>query len=102
MWLDGELLGAMQFGPPLQTSHLVGLVRDTSWNGFVELNRMALAIGKTDRLYPLESLKRPSQAGCRILSGGEKNEGSGGHAALIARLFAGAHALSVTVICRVA
>lgn len=43
VWLDGELLGAMQFGPPLQTSHLVGLVRDTKWNGFVELNRMAFS-----------------------------------------------------------
>lgn len=43
VWLDGELLGAMQFGPPLQTSHLVGLVRDTKWNGFIELNRMAFS-----------------------------------------------------------
>lgn len=43
VWLDGDLLGAMQFGPPLQTSHLVGLVSDTKWNGFVELNRMAFS-----------------------------------------------------------
>jgi hypothetical protein len=43
VWFDGELFGAMQFGPPLQTSHLVGLVRDTKWNGFIELNRMAFS-----------------------------------------------------------
>lgn len=43
VWMGGELLGAMQFGPPLQTSHLVGLVSGTKWNGFIELNRMAFS-----------------------------------------------------------
>lgn len=56
VWLDGELLGALQFGPPLQTSHLVGLVSGTRWNGFVELNRMAL------------SEKLPRNAESRVIS----------------------------------
>lgn len=42
-FLDGELLGAMQFGPSLDKSKLQGLVRDTPWNGFIELNRMAFS-----------------------------------------------------------
>lgn len=43
VYLDGALLGAMQFGQPLQPSHLIGLVDGTGWNGFVELNRMAFS-----------------------------------------------------------
>jgi len=37
----GKLEGVMQFGPSLAKKQLIGLVRDTSWNGFIELNRMA-------------------------------------------------------------
>jgi hypothetical protein len=33
--------GAMSFGPPLDRRKLVGLVRGTKWNEFLELNRMA-------------------------------------------------------------
>lgn len=62
VWLDGEMLGAMQFGPPLQTSNLVGLVRDTSWNGFVELNRMAFS----DRL-PRNSESRALSVAMRMM-----------------------------------
>ena len=40
---DGQLLGAMQFGPPLDKSKLIGLVSGTAWNGFCELNRMAFS-----------------------------------------------------------
>lgn len=43
VFLDGKCGGAMQFGPSLQKSSMVGLVRDTKWNGFLELNRMAFA-----------------------------------------------------------
>ncbi len=42
-FLDGELLGAMQFGPSLDKSKLLGLVEGTPWNGFLELNRMAFS-----------------------------------------------------------
>ena len=33
----------MQFGPSLQKSKMVTIVEGTSWNGFIELNRMAFA-----------------------------------------------------------
>lgn len=62
VWLDGDLLGAMQFGPPLQTSHLVGLVRGTTWNGFIELNRMAFS----DRL-PRNSESRALSVAMRLM-----------------------------------
>lgn len=35
--------GAMQFGPSMDKRKMLGLVRDTKWNGFLELNRMAFA-----------------------------------------------------------
>lgn len=62
VWLDSELLGAMQFGPPLQTSHLVGLVRGTRWNDFIELNRMAFS----DRL-PRNSESRALSVALRMM-----------------------------------
>lgn len=43
VFLDGRCGGALQFGPSLDKSKLIGLVKDTPWNGFLELNRMALA-----------------------------------------------------------
>src|SRR5258705_2743293 len=41
VFLHGRIEGAMQFGPSLDKSHMLHLVRDTRWNGFLELNRMA-------------------------------------------------------------
>jgi hypothetical protein len=35
--------GAMQFGPSMQKSSMLGLVTGTLWNEFLELNRMAFA-----------------------------------------------------------
>jgi hypothetical protein len=35
--------GAMQFGPSLDKRKILGLVRGTLWNEFIELNRMAFA-----------------------------------------------------------
>lgn len=43
---EGRLEGVMQFGPSIDKNKSVGLVRDTRWNGFIELNRLAF----TDRL----------------------------------------------------
>jgi len=43
VFLDGQLEGAMQFGPSMDKRKLVGVVRGTAWNGFVELNRMAFS-----------------------------------------------------------
>jgi hypothetical protein len=39
----GRLEGALQFGPSLKKSVLVGLVEETPWDGFIELNRMAFS-----------------------------------------------------------
>ena len=43
VFLDGRCGGAIQFGPSIQKSRIIGLVRDTPWNGFLELNRLAFA-----------------------------------------------------------
>lgn len=43
VFLGPRCLGAMSFGPSLDKRKLVGLVRDTPWNGFIELNRMAFS-----------------------------------------------------------
>lgn len=43
VFLNGRLEGAMQFGPSMDKSKLQGLVKDTPWNGFIELNRMAFS-----------------------------------------------------------
>lgn len=40
-FLDGKLHGVMSYGPSLDKSKMVGLVEDTGWNEFLELNRMA-------------------------------------------------------------
>jgi hypothetical protein len=43
IYLAGRLEGAMQFGPSLDKRKLQALVRGTSWNGFIELNRLAFS-----------------------------------------------------------
>jgi hypothetical protein len=43
VFLDGRLEGAMTFGPSMDKSNIQGLVRDTAWNGFLELNRLAFS-----------------------------------------------------------
>ena len=40
-FLDNRLHGVMQFGPSMAKDKIIGLVRGTEWNEFVELNRMA-------------------------------------------------------------
>lgn len=40
-FLDGQLHGVMSFGPSMNKYKLVDLVKDTKWNEFIELNRMA-------------------------------------------------------------
>jgi hypothetical protein len=42
VFLNGRLEGAMTFGPSMDKSNL-GLVRNTAWNGFLELNRLAFS-----------------------------------------------------------
>ena len=43
VFLDGKCGGAMQFGPSTDKRRMLGLVKGTKWNEFLELNRMAFA-----------------------------------------------------------
>ena len=40
-FLDGKLHGVLSYGPSLDKKKIIGLVADTTWDGFLELNRMA-------------------------------------------------------------
>lgn len=40
-FLDGTLHGVMQFGPSINKKGTINLVKNTGWNEFIELNRMA-------------------------------------------------------------
>lgn len=40
-FLDNQLHGVMSFGPSMDKSKLIHLVKGTGWNEFIELNRMA-------------------------------------------------------------
>ena len=62
VFLEGRIEGAMQFGPSLDKRKLQPLVAGTSWNGFIELNRMAFS----DRL-PRNSESRALGVAFRIL-----------------------------------
>lgn len=43
VFLDGRCGGALQFGPPIDKRRALGLVRDTPWNGMLDLHRLAFA-----------------------------------------------------------
>lgn len=62
VFYKGKLEGAMQFGPSLDKRKIQGLVKDTGWNEFIELNRMAF----TDVL-PRNSESRAIAIAMRIL-----------------------------------
>lgn len=38
---NNRLIGVIQFGPSIDKRRMIGLVANTSWNGFLEINRMA-------------------------------------------------------------
>ena len=40
-FLDEKLHGVMSFGPSTDKSKIIGLVSNSNWNDFIELNRMA-------------------------------------------------------------
>lgn len=40
-FLDGKLHGVLSFGSSMDKKKVIGLVEDTGWNEFLELNRMA-------------------------------------------------------------
>lgn len=43
IFIGNKCGGALQFGPSLDKRKMLGLVKGTKWNEFLELNRMALA-----------------------------------------------------------
>lgn len=62
VFLENQLLGAMQFGPPLDRRKILAIVEGTPWNGMLELNRMAFS----DRL-PRNSESRALSVAFRML-----------------------------------
>jgi hypothetical protein len=60
-WND-RLEGVLQFGPSIDKSKTIGLVADTAWNGFLELNRLAFS----DRL-PKNSESRAISVCMRLM-----------------------------------
>ena len=62
VFLNGVLEGAMQFGPSINKKGSINIVEGTSWNGFIELNRMAFS----ERL-PRNSESRAIAVAMRLL-----------------------------------
>ena len=62
VYLDGQLEGALQFGPSIDKRKTIGLVSGTGWNEYLELNRLALS----DRL-PRNSESRAIAVTMRLL-----------------------------------
>ncbi len=61
-FLDGRLHGVMDFGPPMDKSKVLHLVEGTTWNGMLELNRMAF-----DDVLPKNSESRSISLAMRLL-----------------------------------
>lgn len=61
-FLNGRLHGVMSFGPPMDKSKVLHLVKDTPWNGMLELNRMAF-----DEALPKNSESRCISVAIRLL-----------------------------------
>lgn len=59
---QGVLHGVMSFGPSLMKDLLIGLVKGTEWNEFIELNRMAF-----DDVLPKNSESRAIAVAIRLL-----------------------------------
>lgn len=62
VFLDNSLHGVMSFGPSLDKSKLINIVKDTPWNGFVELNRMAF-----DSFLPKNSESRAISIAIKLI-----------------------------------
>jgi hypothetical protein len=58
----GQCHGVMQFGPCMKKKAMLGLVKNTEWNGFIELNRMAF-----DEFLPKNSESRALGIAHRII-----------------------------------
>ena len=62
VFLDGQLHGVMSYGPSMNKQQMIGLVEDTGWNEFMELNRMAF-----DSVLPRNSESRAIAMSIRLL-----------------------------------
>lgn len=62
VFLNNRLEGVMQFGPPINKKGTMNIVAGTSWNGMIELNRMAFS----DRL-PRNSESRAMSVAFRLM-----------------------------------
>ena len=62
VFLNGHLEGAMQFGPSLDKRKIQGLIKETGWNDFIELNRMAFS-----EMLPRNSESRAMAVAFRLI-----------------------------------
>ena len=62
VFLDGQLHGVMSYGPSLNKRVIQPLVKDTGWNEYLELNRMAF-----DSYLPRNSESRAISMSIRLL-----------------------------------
>lgn len=62
VFLDGQLHGVMSYGPSLNKRVILPLVKDTGWNEYLELNRMAF-----DSYLPRNSESRAISMSIRLL-----------------------------------
>lgn len=62
VFLDGRMHGVMSYGPSLDKSKIIGLVRGTGWNEFLELNRMAF-----DSVLPRNSESRAISMSIKLI-----------------------------------
>lgn len=62
VFMGGLLHGVMSFGPSTVKANLIGLVENTGWNEFIELNRMAF-----DEVLPKNSESRAIGVALRII-----------------------------------
>jgi hypothetical protein len=62
VYLGEKLEGAMSFGPSMDKRKTLGLVKNTGWNGFLELNRMAFS-----DLLPRNSESRAMAVAFRLI-----------------------------------
>lgn len=62
VFLDDRLHGVMSYGPSLDKRKIIGLVKDTGWNEFLELNRMAF-----DEYLPRNSESRAISMSVKLI-----------------------------------
>jgi len=62
VFYKNKLEGVLQYGASMDKSKIIGLVKDTKWNNFLELNRMAL----TDNL-PKNAESRSIAITCKLI-----------------------------------